>query len=89
MLKNYFIGRHVYELPLLGLELENVLSCQFNKRMILSLDWLGEKGIGLSETWQLRCIEMKSIKKLRRMFTQFKILFLLLFWFLMRNVKYV
>lgn len=41
----------MYELPLVRLELENVLSCQFNKRMILRLDWLGGKGIGLSEAW--------------------------------------
>lgn len=75
---------------LVGLELENVLSCQFNKRMILSLGQLGEKGIGLSEAWQLRCIEMKSIKIFFfcRMFTKIKVHFLL-FQFLMHKVKYV
>lgn len=62
MLKNYFMGGYVYELPLVRLEHENVLGCQFNKRMILSLDWLDEKGIGLSKAWRLRYMEMKSIK---------------------------
>lgn len=77
MLKNYFMGGHVYELPMVGLELESFLSCQFDKRMILSLDWLGEKDIRLSEAWQLRCMEMKSIKifLFRIIFTQFKIQF--------------